>query len=170
MEYKFDINGTERTIAIDGKPDALIATFDDKTFEVSASPAGDGLVLLKIDGHTYPVRFAKDEQGLHLMVNGTTVIALEPGESGSAGMGDIVELVDGKQIMVAPMPGQVVKVNVNVGDVVKKKQCCVIVEAMKMENELNSAIEGTVTAVHVEAGQQVEAMQPLVEVTQTEEE
>ena len=61
-----------------------------------------------------------------------------------------------------------VKVNVNVGDEVKKKQCCVFVEAMKMENELSSAIDGTVTAVHVEAGQQVDAMAPLVEITQAE--
>ncbi len=166
MEYKYDINGTERTIGIEGSGETLHVTLDDKTHEVSASPAGDGCLLVKVDGRTYPVRFARDEQGLHLMVKGLTILAAEPGGSGAGESGDHVELVDGRQILVAPMPGQVVKVNVQVGDVVKKKQCLVIVEAMKMENELNTAIDGTVSAVHVEAGMQVAAMQPLVEVTQ----
>ena len=168
MEYKYNIDGTERTIAIEGTGDALQVTLDEKTYEVEAAPAGDGFLLMKIDGKTVPVRFARNEQGLHVMLKGTSILAAEPGDSSGSGAGDAFDLVDGKQILVAPMPGQVVKVNVNVGDEVKKKQCCVIVEAMKMENELSSAIDGTVTAVHVEAGQQVDAMAPLVEITQAD--
>ncbi len=168
MEYTYNIDGTERTIGIEGSGDDLIVTIDGKSCEVTATPAGDGFLLMKVDGVTVPVRFARNEHGLHVMVKGTSIIATEPGDS-SGGGGDAFELVDGKQILVAPMPGQVVKVNVNVGDKVEVKQCCVIVEAMKMENELNSAINGTITAVHVEAGQQVGAMAALVEITQDEE-
>jgi biotin carboxyl carrier protein len=102
------------------------------------------------------------------MVKGLGVPVGEPGAGGAGGPGAEYEVVDGKQVLVAPMPGQVVKVNVCVGDGVKKKQCLVIVEAMKMENELITVIDGTVTAVHVEAGRQVDALQPLVEVTQEE--
>jgi len=168
MEYKYEIDGTERSITIDGSGDNLKATLDGEKYDFSATLTGDGCLIVKIDGKTWPVRFARDEKGIHIAVKGKTLIAVIPGESGSRGPGDHVELVDGKQILVAPMPGQVVKVNVKVGDAVTKKQCLVIVEAMKMENELITAIDGTVTAVHVEAGKQVGALQPLVEVTQTE--
>ena len=101
-----------------------------------------------------------------MMISGWAFTAIVPGADAGTGARDAVDIIDGKQILVAPMPGQVVKVNVKVGDEVTKKQCLIIVEAMKMENELNTAIDGTVTAVHVKAGQQVAAMQPLVEVSQ----
>jgi len=168
MEYKYNIDGTERTIGIEGSGDDLTVTLDETSYNVTATPAGDGFLLMKIDGKTVPARFARNEKGLHIMLKGTSILATDPGDS-SGGGGDAVELVDGKQILVAPMPGQVVKVNVNVGDKVTEKQCCVIVEAMKMENELNSAINGTITAIHVEAGQQVGAMEALIEITQDAE-
>ncbi len=169
MEYRYDINGKDIILHVDTVGDKLKVTFDDRTYIVTAAPSGDGSLLLMVDGHSYPVRFARDSQGLHVMVKGIGILAKEPSEEGAGGSGDLFELVDGKQILVAPMPGQVVKVNVNVGDAVKKNQCCVIVEAMKMENELNTAVDGTITAVHVEAGQQVNALQPLVEITQADE-
>jgi len=166
MEYNYVINSDQIDIDVDGSASSMSISRDDKTANVSVIPAGDGTLLMQVDGKSYPVRYARDEQGLHVMVKGVSILAQEPGESGNSGSADYVELVDGKLVLVAPMPGQVVKVNVNVGDEVATKQCCVIVEAMKMENELITSIDGTVTAVHVEAGQKVDAMQPLVEVTQ----
>lgn len=168
MEYKYKIDGTERAIAIEESGGLLHVALDGNKYEVEAVPAGDGFLLMKVDGKTVPVRFARNEQGIHVMLKGTYVVASEPGDSSGSGAGDAFDIVDGKQVLVAPMPGQVVKVNVNVGDIVHKKQCLVIVEAMKMENELNTAIDGTVTAVHVAAGQQVGALQALVEIMQAE--
>ena len=60
------------------------------------------------------------------------------------------------------MPGKVVKVLVAVGDEVKSGQGVVVVEAMKMENELKSPKDGKVKAVAVKEGQAVEAGQSLV--------
>ena len=62
----------------------------------------------------------------------------------------------------APMPGLVVKVEVEPGDRVRKGQGIVIVEAMKMENELRADTDATVAAVHVTPGQAVERDQILV--------
>jgi biotin carboxyl carrier protein len=62
----------------------------------------------------------------------------------------------------SPMPGKVVKVLVAVGDEVKSGQGVVVVEAMKMENELKSPKDGKVKAVAVKEGQAVEAGQSLV--------
>ena len=57
----------------------------------------------------------------------------------------------------APMPGTILSVNVKAGDAVKKGQVLMILEAMKMENEIMAGSDGTVTAVMVAAGQAVEA-------------
>ncbi len=56
----------------------------------------------------------------------------------------------------APMPGLVTKVLVNPGDQVKKGDSVIIVEAMKMENELKSLIDGTIKEVKVKEGQSVD--------------
>jgi biotin carboxyl carrier protein len=168
MNYTYNIGGKEHSVEIEGSVDDMLATLECGEFKVAATPVADGSLLLSVDGRNYTVRYARDEQGLHIMVKGIGVLHKEPGQQGAGGGGAEFEVVDGKQILVAPMPGQVVKVNVTVGDKVAKKQCVVIVEAMKMENELVTVIDGTVTAVHVKAGQQVDALQALVEVTKGE--
>ena len=61
----------------------------------------------------------------------------------------------------SPMPGKVVKLLVAVGDEVKAGQGVVVVEAMKMENELKSPRDGKVKAISVKEGQPVEAGQSL---------
>ena len=69
----------------------------------------------------------------------------------------------GPRPVKAPMPGLVVKVEVEEGSDVVPGQGLVIVEAMKMENELKAEAEGRVSKVHVEPGQAVEQGQVLVE-------
>ena len=68
----------------------------------------------------------------------------------------------GASAVQSPMPGKVVKVLVAVGDEVKTGQGVVVVEAMKMENELKSPKDGKIKAVSVKEGQAVEAGQSLV--------
>ncbi len=68
----------------------------------------------------------------------------------------------GPQPVRSPMPGKVVKVLVAPGDVVKSGTPVVVVEAMKMENELRAPRDGKVQEVKVKEGQAVEANQPLV--------
>jgi pyruvate carboxylase subunit B len=63
------------------------------------------------------------------------------------------------------MPGRVVRVEVRTGDLVRQGQGVVVLEAMKMENELAAPIAGRVTAVHAEAGAAVTKGTVLVEVS-----
>jgi pyruvate carboxylase subunit B len=69
----------------------------------------------------------------------------------------------GPRPLKAPMPGLVVKVEVGEGDPVLPRQGLVIVEAMKMENELRAEVAGRVSRVRVQPGQTVEKDQVLVE-------
>jgi biotin carboxyl carrier protein len=62
----------------------------------------------------------------------------------------------------ANIPGKVVTVEVNVGDEVVEGQVILILEAMKMQNEIQAPVSGTVTSVQCEEGQAIEANIPLV--------
>ena len=62
----------------------------------------------------------------------------------------------------APMPGNILKVNVKVGDAVKSGTVLVVLEAMKMENEILAPKDGTVTQVLVSRGASVDTGAPMV--------
>jgi biotin carboxyl carrier protein len=63
--------------------------------------------------------------------------------------------VEGRQPVTAPVPGRVLKVLVALGDAVKQGQPLLVLEALRMENELRSPRDGTVALVQVQAGQDV---------------
>jgi biotin carboxyl carrier protein len=72
-------------------------------------------------------------------------------EGGGSGSGS------GPQRLAAPMPGKVVRVLIKAGDLVTARQPVVVVEAMKMENELRASRDGTVAEIHVREGMSVDA-------------
>ena len=70
--------------------------------------------------------------------------------------------VSGGEAVNAPMPGNILKVNVKTGDAVKAGTVLVVLEAMKMENEIMAPTDGTVTQVLVSKGSTVDTGAPLV--------
>jgi len=94
--------------------------------------------------------------GFHIPVQLKGGLGRRTRDVGTGGTGSGVERVN------APMPGKVVRVLVAPGDAVKARQSLVVVEAMKMENELRAARDGRVREVFVSQGQSVDAGTPLV--------
>ena len=72
--------------------------------------------------------------------------------------------------VTANIPGKVVTVEVKVGQVVEEGQVVMILEAMKMQNEIQAPVGGTVTEIHCEEGQSIEANVPLLVITPPETE
>tara|TARA_B110000008_G_C16923028_1_gene545542 strand:- start:997 stop:1404 length:408 start_codon:yes stop_codon:yes gene_type:complete len=70
----------------------------------------------------------------------------------------------------ANIPGKVVTVEVEIGQVVEEGQVVMILEAMKMQNEIQAPVGGTVTEIHCEEGQSIEANVPLLVITPPETE
>ena len=68
----------------------------------------------------------------------------------------------GEQSVDAPMPGKIIEVKVSVGQAVKAGDTLLILEAMKMQNEIAAPADGTVKAVNVSAGQSVKVRESLV--------
>ena len=98
---------------------------------------------------------ATDKGKYFVHIDGTVIpieTAVEESESGAAGTD---EIVDGKQMVHAPMPGKVVKIAVEEGQQVKLKDILCVVEAMKMENEVNATSEGMVIDIRHKEGSSV---------------
>jgi biotin carboxyl carrier protein len=75
-----------------------------------------------------------------------------------------VQPADGPQRIVAPMPGKIVRVLAATGDAVHAGQPLIVVEAMKMENELRAVHAGTIVGIHVKEGASVEAGALLIDI------
>ncbi|MEC8680849.1 MAG: biotin/lipoyl-containing protein [Candidatus Thermoplasmatota archaeon] len=99
------------------------------------------------DGRTCLAHAAKVGDVWWVHLNGRTYKweRIEPGSSGAEDEGGLV----------APMPGKVLEVLVAQGDVVEAGTPLMVLEAMKMEHRIVAAADGTVVAVHYEAGDQV---------------
>ncbi len=69
---------------------------------------------------------------------------------------------EGKQQVIAPMPGKVVRILVRAGETVQADQGLVVVEAMKMQNEIRAPKAGTIERISIREGQAVSAGEPLI--------
>jgi biotin carboxyl carrier protein len=139
---------------------------------VILGPAGAGAAGLTHGRSHEVVVVDQASGGLAVQVNGRLVpvddASAGPGRGRrSRGRGERASVAgNGPLSVVAPMPGRVARVLVRAGDVVEARQGLVVVEAMKMENELRSPRAGTVVAVHAREGARVEANTVLVVVDQ----
>ena len=70
-------------------------------------------------------------------------------------------MAGGPAVLVSPMPGVVVKVNVREGDLVEEGDTVAVVEAMKMQNELPAPRSGRVASIHVAQGEALETRSPI---------
>ena len=177
MIYDVDINGKARRVeikrdgtgyqvSVDGRRQTADVTVVGGVWSLILSDAGDDKADAKAapSRRSYEIAIAEKAGGeLTVHVNGRLVPATVAGGRGTwARRGHDAATGAGPQRVIAPMPGKVVKVLVKPGDTVAAKQGVVVVEAMKMENELRAPKAGTVTEVRVGEGTSVEAGAVLV--------
>lgn len=100
---------------------------------------------------------AQDDFDVHLAGRTIAVQVRQAGSFGRQKKDGSGATGSGPQRILAPMPGKIVRILVKAGDAVKAKQGLVVVEAMKMENELRAARDGRVRELSVSEGQSVDA-------------
>jgi biotin carboxyl carrier protein len=160
MQYEVEVGGRRRQVVVTRTGDGFAVSVDGHTRHVDVARIGAHTLSLIVDS-VWPVdtSIASDRARgqLTVYVAGVAVPVVLNGrrrygrKDGGAGA------ESGPQRLAAPMPGKVVRVPVAVGDNVRARQPVMVVEAMKMENELRASRDGTVAEIHVREGMSVEA-------------
>ncbi|HVM74905.1 MAG TPA: biotin/lipoyl-containing protein [Candidatus Saccharimonadales bacterium] len=118
-------------------PNTISVLLDGQAFEVHVTPSLDGTIKLQSGPHEFMAEL-RDPRAWQGRKHGASE-------------------VEGRQQILAPMPGKVIRLLVNVGDEVEAGQGLVVVEAMKMQNEIRSPKTGKVERLQVKEGQAVNA-------------
>ena len=128
-------------------------TINGKRYAVSAErDPGSNDLDVTVDGETHRVEVEEEEQAAAAP---RPSAARRPSPKPTAGGGKIL----------APLPGEVLSVEVAPGDAVRAGDTLLVIEAMKMENVISADSDCTVQAVHVRKGDKVEASQLLMEIS-----
>ena len=164
MKYFVKVGEREYEIVIDGES----VTLDGESVRAQLEDVpGSPTQLIRVDAavHRILVRRGTARGEYTISVNGYSIDAEALDERGRA----IRELAgarghsSGPAHLTAPMPGLIVRVNVSAGDPVRAGQGLIVMEAMKMENELRAAAAGVVKRVLVSPGNAVEKGTTLLE-------
>ena len=159
MKYEIAIGGARRRVEFTPPTDGasrVTFTVDGRLVEADAVRISRQEYSILLDGRSLEVTAEKTPNGLLLCVNGREfqVEIFDP-RSWRRGRGAGIEL-EGRQQLIAPMPGKVVRVLVAAGQQVSAGQGLLVIEAMKMQNEVRSPKSGAVEKL-VREGQTVNA-------------
>ncbi len=170
MRFRLEVEGQAHTVDLERTGSGWTVAVGGRQWQLDMRPSGPAWSILlagqpgtQAGARSHDVRLRWERtDAARVSVDGTDVTVTvaqvaTPGRGGAAGP----DRTDGA--VRAPMPGRVVRVPVVPGQVVAARQAVVVVEAMKMENELRAPRAGTVRALHVQPGDPVDAGQLLVE-------
>lgn len=164
MIYISNVNGKEFSVEI---LDDHHVKVDDKIFEVDyVSIANQPVFSLLISGKSYEAYVYSGEENYQVLLQGRSYSVNVEDERErrlrAAGGGTVSESTEFH--LKSPMPGMIVSLPIAEGQPVVKGQVLVILESMKMQNELKSPRDGTLARVKVKPGDSVEQRQPLLSV------
>jgi biotin carboxyl carrier protein len=155
MKLRAVINDYQTNIQIRDDGGRVFADIDDRRYEVEVSESGPNGYLLISQGRVFECRLeGRPESGKAIdVIVGTThytVTLTDPKRLSSVASASAHG--DDAARIIAPMPGKVVRVLVAVGDQVAAGAGIIVVEAMKMQNEMKSPKTGTVVALNIQTG------------------
>jgi acetyl/propionyl-CoA carboxylase alpha subunit len=158
VRYVVELNAQRKTVSID--PEGVRYEDDAPIHAELSDIEGSPVRMVKLGTHVYRV-VAKKREGrgkFTLWVDGYR-FEVESLDERTRSIRDLSATnagPSGPAPIIAPMPGLIVRVNVSVGDQVEAGQGLVVMEAMKMENELRATAAGVVKSVEVSPGTAVE--------------
>jgi biotin carboxyl carrier protein len=164
LQYEVEVNGRVRRVSLERSGDRFAVSIDGRTRQVDVARAGSGsgdartLSLIFEAGTVCDIGISPAAAGLLNVRVGSVHCTVALASGRRRGRADDRErAASGPQRIVAPMPGKVVRVAVAPGETVRARQTIVVIEAMKMENELRAGSDGIVAELHARPGAPVEA-------------
>ncbi|MEO8522670.1 MAG: biotin/lipoyl-containing protein [Acidobacteriota bacterium] len=168
MTFEVEVNGRLRRVSVERAGSGrFLVTLDGIVHEVDAARTGEHALSVIFDregGISRELQIAPAGPPGELLVGieGRTVAVSVNTRRSRRSAPDAGAGLDGEQAVTAPMPGRIIRILVAAGDEVAARQALIVVEAMKMENELRSPRAGRVKLVTVTAGTSVESGRVLV--------
>ena len=164
MKYVTTIDGREYIVDI---LDEHRVSVDGVTYQMDFMPVGDQPVYsLVVDGQSFDAHVYPNEDTWQVLFHGTRFTASVEDEREkrlrAALAGRVAEHED--YHLKAPMPGMVVSIPVQEGQMIQKGEVLVVLESMKMQNELRSPRDGKVTRLRVKIGDRVELKETMLSV------
>lgn len=162
MNLKLKIGGRTRTVKINSAGGRVEFSLDGQGVAADLVEVERNIFSVLISGVAFEVRIEQALQRAHIWVDGCEYIAELDDPRQWRRVGDAALGAEGRQRVFAPMPGKVLRVLVEQENTVKAGQGLLVVEAMKMQNEIKSPKEGKVERVNVSEGQTVNAGEVLL--------
>jgi biotin carboxyl carrier protein len=163
MLFQIAIGGRVRQLELspDGLPGRYRATLDGVPVEIQAELLKPGILTLMIEDQAFRCILEENESESAIQVAGQRFTFELDDPRSLRSRRSRHGAAEGPKSLKAPMPGRVVRVLIEVGAVVEAEQGLVVIEAMKMQNELRSPKAGRVAELRVAPGEPVIAGQVL---------
>jgi len=164
--YKLKLGDREHELEVEEHDGRFRVRLGKRWYPVELQRIGDSArYSLLLRRRPYDVFAEEGPHGYHIVI-GSRMFAIEtPGQRGRRAEGPAeldAETGTGEWVLVSPMAGVVQGILVQPDDEVEANQVVVVIEAMKMQNELRARRAGTVKAVYVTTGQRVEQGEKLL--------
>lgn len=138
----------------------------DQSYQVDLEPLGGDLFSLLIDNQSFVIEASQNEKAIHVSVNqhDYDVPILNERQKMEAKIAGASDHLAAKGEVRAPMPGLILKIEIEKGASIQTGQPLIIMEAMKMENEIRSQVDGEIVEVLVKENQKVEKNDLLIRI------
>jgi biotin carboxyl carrier protein len=155
MKINITLQGISKTVELSQPGDRPRWSIDGRELEADAIEISPGVYSILINGESIEAKVAGSSSSLRVVANGEEYVATIENVRGLKKNRAGATEVAGRQSIVAPMAGKIIRTLVTAGDDVESGQGLMIVEAMKMQNEIRSPKSGKVERIAVVEGQTV---------------
>ena len=163
MKYQVQLRSSNseeraRVVELERDDSGWLVTLDGRAVAVDAVEIAPNTLSILLEGQSFEINVAPSPDGKLKLQNGTQEFiaeVIDPRAWSGRRHGSVE--AEGRQQIVAPMPGKVVRLLVKAGEHVEAGQGLLVVEAMKMQNEIRSPKSGTVERILAREGQPVNA-------------
>jgi biotin carboxyl carrier protein len=155
MKLRATVQDVEVDVEIRREAGKVFANVDGREYQLEAHPSQSGVTLLDSDGKVFDCRVEgqpSSGRAAHVFVGTHNYAVTLTDPKRLRGAAAASAHADGAARIVAPMPGKVVRVLVSKGSPVEAGAGIIVVEAMKMQNEMKAPKAGIVAALNVEVG------------------
>ncbi len=154
MKFIAEVNNEKHDVEIKRVGDLVFAEIEGRKYELEATQPESNVWLFKLGGKIFECHVGQDNN-VTIGNNEFDVKLIDPKRLRGSGVGDL--LADGIAEIRTAMPGKIVKVLVEIGEEVVAGDGVIIVEAMKMQNEMKAPKDGIVKEIRFNAGETVNA-------------